>query len=548
VWAGSALGLLLLVLLPLGWLFATSLSGANGPSFAWYLQIARDQGLLKAVKNTLVISTWVGVLASATGACVGWLVSRTDLPFRRLIRTLVIVSFVTPPFLGAFAWEMLAGPNAGLVNKWYRMLSGSQGPLFNIYTEAGLVFVMTLYTFPYASTMIANALELVPADMEDAAAILGAGRLRTAATITLPLVAPAVVGAFILAFLHSMALFGSPAILAMPAGMHTITTQIWVMFTRYPPQYELASALSVCLLLITMLLVAGQRWLLGRRGYAALSGRSTAWKVVPLGRWRAAALGFCLGILALAMFLPYGVLFKAAFAKAWAMPLTGANFTWNNWPLAISGYSATRQAITNTLKLGVLTATVGALFAAVIAYVVNRRLLRAYRAITVVVMAPLVIPGIVLAVGLLMAYSRPPLFLYGTIWILFVAYVTKEIPVGFSQIDATMKGVHEEFEEAARILGADRLRVLAGITLPLARSGVVAAWCLMFIGAIRELSSSILLFTPRSWVLSVVIIDLRSNGVIEVVSVLSILLLAVTIVTVMLVQRIAGRPVFVPKE
>lgn len=548
VWVASTVALTFLVLLPVGWLFATSLRGQDGLTVAYYLQIFRDPGLLKAVKNTIVVAAWVGVLASAAGACVAWLVTRTDLPLRRLIRSLVIASFVTPPFLGAFAWEMLAGPNAGFLNKWYRMLSGSQGHLFNIYTEAGLIFVMTLYTFPYASTVIANALELIPGDVEDAAAILGAGRLRSAVTITLPLVAPAIVGGFILVFLHSIALFGSPAILAMPAGMHTITTQIWVMFTRYPAQYELASALSVSLLLVTVVVLGAQRRFFGRRGYAALGGRAAAWKVVRLGRWRYAGLAFCLGMLALSMVLPYGVLLKAAFAKAWAMPLTADNLTLKNWGLALTGYSATRQAIVNTLKLGLLTATVGAAFAAVIAYVVNRRLLRAHRAISFLVMAPLVIPGTVLAVGLLMAYTRPPFVLYGTIWILFVAYVTKEIPVGFSQVDATLKGIHEELEEAGRILGASRLGVLATITLPLARSGLVAAWCLIFIGAIRELSASILLFTPRSWVLSVIIIDLRANGVIEVVSVLSILLLVLTVATVLLVQRVAGRAVVVARE
>lgn len=548
VWAVGAFVVVLLVLLPLWRLFAASLGAPGRLTVVHYVRIFNDPALLRAVKNTLVISFWVGVFASATGASMGWLVARTDLPFRRLVRNLAVASLVTPPFLGAFAWTMLAGPNAGTLNKVFRAVSGSNGYAFNIYTEEGLIFVMALYTFPYVFTIVANALALIPPEMEDAASILGAGRLRTAVTITLPLVAPAILGGFILAFLQSIALFGSPAILAMPAGMHTITTQIWVMFSQYPPRAELASALSVSLLAVTAALLVAQRRLLGRRGYAALGGRSSGRRVVPLRGWRPAGLAWCFGVLALSIFLPYTILLKAAFSKAWASPLTFSNATLHNWPVAIAGYSATRQAIGNTLALGLLTATAGALFAAVIAYVTNRALLVGSRFLVFLLMAPLVIPGIVLAVGLLLAYSHPPLALYGTIWILFVAYLTREIPVGFSQVDSTIKGIHEELEEAGRILGSSRLAVLRDITLPLAKGSVVAAWCLMFIGAIRELSASILLFTPRSWVLSVVIMDLRANGAIEVVSVLSILLLALTLGTIFVVQRMAGGSVFATRE
>ncbi|MBI4527484.1 MAG: iron ABC transporter permease, partial [Deltaproteobacteria bacterium] len=211
-------------------------------------------------------------------------------------------------------------------------------------------------------------------------------------------------------------------------------------------------------------------------------------------------------------------------------------------------YGDTQKAIFNTFKLGILTATVGAALAALIAYVTNRRLVYGARYLEFFALAPLVIPGIVLAVGLFIAYTRPPLVLYGTIWILFVAYLTKEMPIGFSQAETTFKTIHPELEDASRILGADRLRVLRDVTAPLARSGLIAAWCFIFIGVIRELSASILLFTPASKVVSVVIFDLKEEGQIGVISVLGILLLVASFLVLLAVQWAAGKDILAARE
>jgi iron(III) transport system permease protein len=452
----------------------------------------------------------------------------------------MMASFVTPPFLGAFAWVMLAGPNAGLLNKLYRTLTGSVEPLVNVFSMPGLVFVVSIYTFPYVFIMLANTLDLIASDLEEAAAILGAGRLQVARTITIPLVAPAILSGFILAVLQALALFGSPAILAMPAGFHTITTQVWALF-HYPPRPEMAAAFSIPLLLATALLLLLQKRLLGRRGYATVGGKGGQRRPIPLGRWRYPALLGCLAVLACSIFLPYGILAKAAFARAWAQPLTWDNLTLANFRFTFLEYSSTRLAVLNTLELGVLTACVGAGLVAVLAYITNRKIILGHQILGFLALAPVVIPGVVLAVGLFVAYTRPPVLLYGTLWILFVAYLTKEMPVGYSQSDATFRGIHPELEEAGRILGAGRLRVLREITTPLALSGIIAAWCFIFIGVIRELSASILLFTPNTKVVSVVIFDLKEEGQFGAIAVLGLFMLAVTFAVVVLMQRVLGR-------
>src|SRR5919201_3657779 len=219
VWIMAALALAVLMLRPLSWIAYVSATANGSPTFAYYRKVLVDPQLGRALWNTVVLSAWVGLASLLVGAPLAWLTARTDLPGKGLIRGLVLASFVTPPFLGAFAWVMLAGPNAGLLNKIYRGLTGADEPLFNIYTMPGLVFVIALYSFPYVFIMIANSLELVSSDLEEAAAVLGAGRFSVARTITLPLVLPAVMSGFILGVLQSLALFGSPAMLAMPAGV-----------------------------------------------------------------------------------------------------------------------------------------------------------------------------------------------------------------------------------------------------------------------------------------------------------------------------------------
>jgi iron(III) transport system permease protein len=546
VWVITVAALGLLILLPLGWLGYMSVSGEHGLTLAHYARVVTDPQLQKALWNTVVLALWSGLAALAIGAPMAWLSARTDLPWARVIRSLIMASFVTPPFLGAFAWVMLAGPNAGYLNKLYRGLTGAEEPLFNIFSMTGLVFVVAIYTFPYVYIMIANTLGLIASDLEEAAAILGASRLRVALTITLPMVTPAVLSGFILAVLQALALFGSPAILALPAGFHTITTQVWALF-QYPPKVELAAAFSVPLLLATALLLLVQKKLLGRRGYASVGGKGAQRRAIPLGLWRYPALLGCLAVLACAVFLPYGILAKAAFSRAWAQPLTWENFTLGNWSFTFL-YSSTQSAIVNTLELGVLTACVGAGLAALLAYITTRKIIVGHQLLGFLALAPVVIPGVVLAVALFIAYTRPPLLLYGTLWILFVAYLTKEMPVGYSQSDATFRGIHTELEEAGRNLGAGRLRVLRDITAPLAKSGIIATWCFIFIGVIRELSASIILFTPNTKVMSVVIFDLKEEGQFGAIAVLGLFMLVMTFATVVLVQTLLGRDVFTPRQ
>jgi iron(III) transport system permease protein len=539
----GALGLLLcaLVLLPLGWLAYYAFTDKAGNFTAGnFVTIFSNPAFLEPFLRTSAISVAVALASVAVATPLAWLVARTDMPFRRWIRVLVTASFVTPPFLGAIAWEILAAPNAGLLNQLYQHLfgRGTYDNLFNIYSETGLVFVMACYAFPYVFVLLANAIERIPGDLEDASSILGGGRWVTLRRVVLPMTLPSLLAGALIAFLQAMTQFGAPAVLALPAGFHVITTKIWSLF-QSPPQPQLAAAAALPLLLVTVLLLQVQRWLLGRRGYTVIGGKSGMARPIELGPWRWAAFAFALTVMALTMLLPYAALIKASFLRTASDPLTFEKFTLYNYQWIYS-FPESRRAFFNTFSIGLMSATCGAALALVVASLAARRGFAGARVLAALATSPVAIPGIVLGVGLFLSYTRPPLVLYGTPWILLLAFVTIELPAAYQQLEAALLSLHPELEEASRIFGANRLKVLLQITAPLIATSVVATWCFIFIGAIRELSATIMLTTANTKLVSILIYDLNESGDLGLISVLGLVLLVITFAVVGLANRVPG--------
>src|SRR6476620_6049953 len=244
--------LVALIVLPMSWLAVFAFTDkARHPTLQNFVTLFTNPDFLDPLFTTAIIATTSAAICCVVAAPISWLVSRTDMPGRQIIRALVTASFVTPPFLGAVAWELLAAPNSGLLNQLYRYVSRAESDavLFNIYSLTGIIFVISCYTFPFVFVLIANTLDNMPGELEDASAILGGKTWSTARRITIPLALPALVAGALIAFLQAMTLFGSPAILALPAGFHTMTTKIWSLF-QYPPNLELAAAAAVPLLLL----------------------------------------------------------------------------------------------------------------------------------------------------------------------------------------------------------------------------------------------------------------------------------------------------------
>ena len=533
--------LAVLVVLPLAWLAYYSVVDKNGNfTTANFAALVNDVTLRRPFIVAIGMALAVGALSCVVATPLAWLVSRTNLPGRKLVRALVTASFVTPPFLGAIAWEILAAPNSGLINVLYRYLAGGQpydAPLVNIYTFTGLVFAIACYTFPYVFTLVANGLDRVPADLEDASSILGGKPMTTLRKITIPLVLPAMLAGSLIAILQALTMFGSPAILALPAGFHVITTKIWSLF-QFPPKPGLAAAAALPLLVITVLLLQGKSWILGRKGYTVLGGKSGEPRITQLGGWQPVAIAFAVVVLSLTVILPYGALLKTALTKNVSDPLTWATLTLHNFRFVFFEFSATKLAMYNTFVLGFATATIGTGIALVAAYMVSRAPVKGAGLLGMLATAPVAIPGIVLGVGMFLTYSHPQLMLYGTLWILLIAFLTIEMPAGYQQMSAAFHGIHPELEEASRILGASRLKTLRLITAPLLRTSVIATWCFVFIGTIRELSATILLTTANTKLVSVIIYDLNESGDMGAISVLGLMLLAVSFTVVIIATRL----------
>jgi iron(III) transport system permease protein len=495
---------------------------------------------LQALWNTLVFGSGVAALAALFGVPLAWAVSRTDIPAKGVIRLMVFGAFITPPYLGAIGWILLAGPNAGWLNKVWMAVTGAEHGVFNIYSMTGLIVVVAVTSFPYLFVFTSSALDLVSSEMEDAANILGAGTLRTTFRVTLPLVLPAIVGGLIISFLEAIALFGAPALIALPARFHVVSTQLWQFF-EYPVRVEVAAAYAMPLLLITLLMFWFQRAVLGRRGYTTVSGKGGERRLIRLGPWRWAMFGYAFAVCAFSVLLPMLVLVQAAFARAWGRGFSLDNLTLNNFRYVLFEQTQAQNAIINTFVYSGITAFAAISLTLAIAYVVTRKLVPWSNVLAFLCMAPFVIPGIVLAIGFYAAYAPPPLALYGTATILILAYTTRFLPIAYTSSAAGMRAINPEMEEAVRILGGGRFTAIRRVLAPLLKRSLAGAWILVFIPATRELSSAIFLVGPNTRVISVMLFDLSEEGNFEVLAALGMILLVVTLVIAALGFKAIGR-------
>jgi iron(III) transport system permease protein len=454
-----------------------------------------------------------------------WAVSRTNVPAPALFRVTATLSYLSPPFLTAIAYVNLFSPNAGLINVLLRDVAGAPWLTFNVFSMSGLVLVTVLHTFPFVFLLASSALESVDASYEEAAQILGAGKLRTALSVTLPLIAPAVLAGPLLAFVNAIALFGSQAILGLPGRIVTLPTRIYALFD-YPPQYGLASALSLLFIVITVAALYLQHRFLARRSYITVGGKGARLTVIDLGALRWLLFGFCVLVFVVAIVLPYGALIAVSLSKSW-----GLNFwqglTLANYRFVLFEYNVTQRAILNSLLLATVAATIAVLLGTIISWIDVRTRAPGRRLLDYAALVPLGLPGIVMAVALIQFWLTMPIALYGTLTILLLAYVGRYIPLGVRAANTSLRQIDPSLEESARVLGASWGRTLREITLPLIRPGLFAGWLLVFVPVIQELSASILLFSSSSITLAVAVYNLYETGYTEPVAALAMVNMAI---------------------
>jgi iron(III) transport system permease protein len=549
LWIVLAAALIFLVVNPLFRLVQLSLQDIDSGEFTLlnYVTAYSRQRYLVAMWNSLQLGFWVTVLCLIFAVPIAWAVSRTDMPCKGAIRLLILGAFVTPPYLGSIGWILLAGPNSGWLNRVWMALTGAQEGLFNIYSFEGLAFNIAIYSFPYLFIFTSAALDVVSSEMEDAANILGAGTLRTTLRITLPLVLPAIMAGAIVTFLEAIALFGTPALIAIPARFNVVTTQLLQFFSQ-PIRAEVAAAYAVPLLLITVVLFGFQRWVMRRRGFVSMTGKGGDRRLIALGPWRWVMLGYTFLLLSLSVLLPYAVLAQAALSKAWGRGFSVDNLTLGNFRYLLFQHETAAQSVINSFTYAAAAACIAMVLALSIAYIVSRRLLPWAGVLSFVAMAPFVVPGIVLAIAFYAAYAPPPLALYGTATILILAFATRFLPIGYANADAAIRSINPEMEDAVRILGGGRLLAIRRVLAPLMQRSLIGAWLLVFIPATRELSTAMFLYGPKTRTMSVMLMDMSEEGNFENLAALGLLLLASTLIIVGFASSMLGRDFMLRRE
>jgi iron(III) transport system permease protein len=529
--------LCVLVLYPIAIIVNQSVRNDDGGlSLDWYLLAYSNLRNYQAILNTLLIAAGSALFAIAVGTLLAWAVVRTDMPGRRLVELASIIPFISTPLVGALAWILLASPQTGLINQAWRYLGGA-GSVVDIYSIWGIIFVEAVYETPLVFLLVSGALRSMDPTLEEAARSAGAGMVRTALRITLPLVLPAILAGGLLVFILAAEQFAVPAVLGTPGKIRVLTTSIFEAQSVYPARDGLAAALSGILMVIAL----GGLWLhkrlLAGRSFVTVKGKSAPARRVRLGGLRYVLLGICCLYLVLAVALPLSTIFLSSIRKIWTADFHWEQFTLDNYRVVLFAYPAAQRAIVNSLLLAVIGGFATILFCALISFLSLRTRYPGHKLLDVLAMIPAGFPGIVLAVGLLHAWISPPLVLYGTIWILYVAYLTRYLPLGVRAVSASLMQIHPELEESAAMSGASWFQTFRHIVLPLLKPGLAAGWALLFVAFTRELSASILLYSPKLEVLSVVIYTMYQEGGFRTLSALTMLQVAIAVVVLMVAKR-----------
>jgi iron(III) transport system permease protein len=455
--------------------------------------------------NTVTVSLAATVLALLFGFITAWILSRTNVPGRHVLEQLMAIPYYVTPLLGAFAWSLLGAPESGFLNQAWRALGG-EGYLIDIATPWGIAWVMALFEGSVAFVMIGAVMKSMDPALEEASQIIGAGRLATMLRITLPLVAPGVLGAAVFVFAEMLGSFSAALVLGLPSRFYVVTTAMYQLVSQYPPRIPLAAAMGVSLFAVMFAMLFVYRRIVTRRSYVTITGKAFRPRVMDVGALRYALLAVCLLYVALSVVLPLLTLAYASVQKiAVAFP-AAANWTLDNYRTATT-MNAVRSALTNSLVLGVATATIGVALMGLLSWIIYRSRVPGSGVIEYIVMFPQAVPRLVFAFGMMWAWLIFPIPIYGTLWLLLIAYLTVFLPLGIRTISGVMLQVDRSLEESAQMCGAPWAYRIRTITMPLLRPGLIAAWLLLFVASVRELGASILLMGPNAKVITPAIVE-----------------------------------------
>ena len=483
-------------------------------SVANFITVLGNPNVGEALVDTLIACGGGTAIAVVIGLFFSWIVVRTNTPGKRFIGAASMLPLFAPPLVAGVAWVILGSPKTGLINTFFKWLD--LGWRVDFYTLSGLVFVFGIYYAPYVYMFTASALRNMDPSLEEAAEVSGASAFSTLFSVTFPLIMPAILSGMLLSFIVMLGIYGIPAVLGAPTNLSVLTTYIFKLTNWSPPLYNTAAAVAIILMVVTGALVLLQQKVLSGRSYTTVAGKAYRPRQLDLGPWRWFTLALGVIYLLIVVILPSLALIVAAFRKFMFIRDAASLFDIRQYSLihfhSIFDNPLTLRSIYNAVEVGVITAVVGGALAFAIGYTIHRTRVPGRRSLDLISTVPVAVPGLVVGVAYLWAWIGIPGGLYGTIWILALAFIARFMPDTVKALSTSFLQIHRELEEAAWVCGKGMLGTVRTIVLPLARPGVLAAMTLLFVLAIRELGSSLFLYTSNTMVMSVLLLDYYEGG------------------------------------
>lgn len=522
--------------------FSQGLDAFGHFTLAKYASAYSDPGLWKVLFNTAVFVVGSTLLATLLALFLAYLNTRTDIPFKFLFNVLAIVPMMIPHVLFSVSWALLANPSNGLMNLALMEIFGlDKGPL-NIYSMSGMVLVEGLLNMPIAYLIIAPAMASFDVSLEESSRVFGAGAWRTLLRITLPVLRPAILAAFVLGIVRSLASYAVPRVLGTPGNEEVLATYLYEMISvGFAPDYGKAAALGMSVLLVAVVLIWLYRRLTGEGSrFVTISSRGWRPAVVPLGRWRMPLFALVALLSFIVIVLPVVVLLYTSFVPYSMVPSRAAfaAMSFKHWA-EVLGNATSLLALKNSLFLAVVGATLGVLLSLFVGYVIVKLRTRGAALLETLTYLSFAFPGIVIGIGFMWFFVQTPL--YATVTALLIGYIATYLPYGVRPLASAFVQVHDHLEESSLVCGASRMTTMRRIIVPLLVPGIVSAWILMATMFLRELTLSVVLSRPGSEVLAVQVLSFADDGLWGQLSALGIIMIAISTLLVIVAHLIGRR-------
>jgi len=494
-------------------------------------------------RNSLIFASGSAALSFILGTLLAWLTERTNTPLRAIFVPIAVVPLILPGVLESIAWIFLLSPKFGYLNVWLKYFFGLQSAPFNVFSLPGMIWVHSVGQVPLAFLMMVAAFKSMDPSLEESAMMSGGNTWQTLRRVTLRLLMPTCGSVLLILFVRTLESFETPALIGIPARIYVYTSEIYLAFNEYPPDYGRGGALAVGLLILSAIGV----WLYTRstkegKKFQTVTGKAFRPRQFDLGPWRWAGFGFLMIYFVFVVLLPFLVLLWASFLPFFAAPSWDAlqKLGLDNYRY-LGGFRPFWEAMKNSVILATLTATVAMVLTSLVAWIVYKSRLPGSWILDFLAFVPITIPGIVMGMALILLYVAFPIPIYGTIWVLLIAYVTRFIPYGMRSASGSIMQIHSELEEAAAASGASWWETFRRVTLPLLRPGFAAGWIYICIVSFREFSTSVLLATGESRVLSILLFTMFEQGQVTVVAAIGILMILTLLAIVGVFYKISGR-------